>query len=87
MLDLVDVAGAYRAGVIGTPQIRRLARVHRNPRVRHRMSEFESQLLEAAIEMEYIDYDGFVAEWERMADEDGGKLHLKKALKLRLIIT
>jgi hypothetical protein len=71
MAALGDVAAAYRRGTVGTSQIRRLAKTYSNPRVRHFMPACESVLLEAAMEMEYIEFDLFISQFEELVDEDG----------------
>jgi hypothetical protein len=71
MTDLPSLAAAYRKGSVGSAQIRRLAKTYSNPRVRHFMPVCETTLLDSAVEMEYIEFDEFVSEWERLVDEDG----------------
>jgi hypothetical protein len=71
MAVLGGVADAYRRGTVGTSQIRRLAKTYSNPRVRHFMPVCESVLLEAAVEMEYIEFDLFISQFEELVDEDG----------------
>ncbi len=69
--DLPETRAAFRAGQVGTCQVRRLARAHANPRVRDRLPEFEGPLLRIATGESYKTFDEVVGDWVRLADEDG----------------
>ncbi len=65
-----EIAEAYRAGQLGTDQIRQLGRIHANPRTRSRMVERQGWFLDKA----RLDYDDFAErtnQWVRLTDEDG----------------
>ena len=65
-----EIAEAYRAGQLGTDQIRQLGRIHANPRTRSRMVERQGWFLDKA----RLDYDDFAErtnQWMRLTDEDG----------------
>ncbi len=69
---LRGVASLYAAGGVGTDQVRRLARVWSNPRVRGFMELCEAELIMAATKMEFLDFDRFCQQWEQAVDVDGG---------------
>jgi len=69
---LREIRTLYESGGVGTDQIRRLARVWSNPRVRGFMEICESELITAATKMEYLDFDRFCQQWEQAVDADGG---------------
>ena len=71
LADLPDVAAAYGSGRVGTCQVRRLARVWANRRVRRFLAECQDTFLDAARELEYVEFDRLCVEWEQMVDEDG----------------
>ncbi len=71
LADLPDVAAAYAEGLVGTDQVRRLAKVWRNPRVRWILPSAESTFLEAAQQLEFPDFDDLCGKWETLVDEDG----------------
>jgi len=68
---LHDVAALYASGGVGTDQVRRLARVWSNPRVRGFMEICEAELIVAATRMEFLDFDRFCQQWEQAVDADG----------------
>ena len=69
--QLPEIEAAYLDGLIGTDQVRRIAAVWRNPRVRQLLSDTEAIFVTAAQSMEYPDFDGFCRDWEQTVDQDG----------------
>ena len=69
--DLPLVREAFRAGTVGTCQVRRIARLHANRRVRDRIADSEPQIVEAAKTKSYKAFDAYLTDWERRVDEDG----------------
>ena len=67
------VADAYRRGEISSCMVRKLGRVHSNPRVRHLMADADDWFLSHALNDTYKFFDLTVSEWERLADEDGAE--------------
>ena len=65
------VAAAYRSGEISSCMIRKLGRVHSNPRVRPFMADADSWFLSHALADTYEFFELTVDEWERLADQDG----------------
>jgi hypothetical protein len=68
------VANAYRCGEISSCMVRKLGKVHSNPRVRGFMADADGWFLEHALNDTYEFFDLTVSEWERLADEDGAEL-------------
>jgi hypothetical protein len=62
---------ALHDGRIGTPQAAAIARVHRNPRVRHRLVEFAPTLLDLAERLCYDEFHLALQRFELLADADG----------------
>jgi len=83
--DLPRIADAYRCGLVGTDQIRRLARVWSNPRVRGFMDACEHEFLAAAMSMEFPDFDSFCGQWEQLVDADGAHKKSERRWELRNI--
>ncbi len=69
--DLPETRAAYRSGDVGSCQVRRMARAHANQRVRDRLGDSESRLLERAKTESYKFFDQIMTDWVRLADEDG----------------
>ncbi len=69
--DLPGLRVAYRRGEVGTCQVWRLARVHANSRVRHRMPDSEARFVHKAVRQSYKAFDHHVTDWVRRVDEDG----------------
>ena len=69
--DLPDAAAAYRAGELGTCQVRRLGRLHANRRVRELLPCSEAHFLTWAADEPYRSFDSMVDGWERRVDQDG----------------
>lgn len=71
LAELPDVAAAYRAGTIGTDQVRVLGRVHANPRVRHKLRDQQAWFLSRARRLDFDRFAGKAADWANLVDEDG----------------
>ncbi len=69
--DLPTIAECYADGLVGTDQIRRIAAVWANPRVREYVAVCEDEFLLAARELEYPDFDTFCVQWVNHVDQDG----------------
>ncbi|MEM7141521.1 MAG: DUF222 domain-containing protein [Actinomycetota bacterium] len=69
--DLPMIADAYADGMLGTDQVRRIAAVWANPRVREFLGVCEDTFLAAAIDMEFKEFDEFCVQWIAHVDEDG----------------
>ncbi len=69
--DLPETRAVFEAGRVGTCQVRRLARIHANPRVRDRLAGSEGRLLGYATGHDYRFFDEVATNWVRLADEDG----------------
>ena len=69
--DLPAIAECYADGLVGTDQVRRIAAVWANPRVREYLPVCEDEFLLAAREMEFPDFDIFCMEWTSRVDQDG----------------
>jgi hypothetical protein len=65
------LAAALHTGRIGTAQAAAIARVYRNPRVRDRLVDFASMLLELAERYCYDDFVIALRRFEMLADTDG----------------
>ena len=68
---LPEVAAAYRAGEIGTCQVRLMSRVHANPRAREALTGFQGGILELAASYSFHDFELAVRRWERLENADG----------------
>lgn len=69
--DLPAIAACYGDGLVGTDQVRRIAAVWANPRVREYLSVCEDEFLLAARELEYVDFDAFCVQWVNAVDMEG----------------
>ena len=69
--DLPGFADAYAAGQVGTAQVNRMAIAHSNVRVREQLIASEELFLEHAKAQTSAWFDGFVADWVRIVDQDG----------------
>ena len=67
------IANAYRGGDVSSCMVRKLGKVHSNPRVRDLMPEADDWFLKHALNDTYEFFDLAVSEWERLADEDGAE--------------
>lgn len=61
----------FRAGRVGVAQIHELGRLGSNPRCRDQVAGSEQVLLDAARELEFVDYRVVSQRWESLADADG----------------
>lgn len=68
---LPAVRDALAAGRIGACQAEAIARVYANRRVRARLCRQDDALAELAARWSYRDFEAKLAEWARLADEDG----------------
>ncbi len=72
MLAKFDSAAALAAdGGLGVAQMHALASLVANPRVKEHLADGEELLVGQAAELDYDDYTCLLANWERVADEDG----------------
>jgi hypothetical protein len=85
--DLPAVAAASADGLVGTDQVRRIAAVWSNPRVRDFVPVCEAAFLLAAREMEFIEFDRFCIEWASRVDQDGAADKANKRWRRRKIET
>lgn len=69
--DIDGMGDAWLAGRFGSSQAIRLAAVHGNRRVRHRLSEFTPMLLDHAERLSYTDFGVCVDRFITHADQDG----------------
>lgn len=82
-LNLELIAGAYRAGDIGTDQVMLLGRVHANPRVRDAMQRRQRRFIKDAKRLSFKRFQQRVFEWERITDEDGAQPPGDRAIENR----
>jgi len=68
---LPQIAVECRAGLLGEDQIRLLARVFANPRVKRAMVGRQEWFLDKAQTLPYKRFQDRVLEWQRIIDEDG----------------
>jgi hypothetical protein len=85
--ELPSVAACYGDGLVGTDQVRRIAAVWANPRVREYVTVCEDEFLLAAREMEYIEFDRFCVEWTSRVDQDGAEAKANRRWRRRRIET
>ena len=72
MLSTFDSAAEMAArGDMGVAQMHALAGLVANPRVKEHLADGEDLLVGQAAELDYDDYVSLLANWERVADEDG----------------
>ena len=72
MLATFDSAAEMAArGDMGVAQMHALASLVANPRVKEHLADGEELLVGQAAELDYDDYVSLLANWERVADEDG----------------
>lgn len=69
--ELPEVAAAWRAGEVGTDQVKLLGRLNANRRVRDAMVDAQGWFVESAGRDSFNDFELVVREWERLIDEDG----------------
>ena len=71
MRDLPAVADAFRAGELGTDQIRLLANVRGNVACRQHLPNCEALLLDNAMSMSFTEFDVCVRRFVQLADQEG----------------
>ncbi|MEQ8841797.1 MAG: DUF222 domain-containing protein [Acidimicrobiales bacterium] len=84
---LPAVAECYGDGLVGTDQVRRIAAVWANPRVREYLTVCEDEFLLAARELEYPDFDTFCVQWVNHVDHDGAHDNTNRRWRRRSIKT
>ncbi|MEM7142917.1 MAG: DUF222 domain-containing protein [Actinomycetota bacterium] len=83
--DLPEIAQAYADGGVGTDQVRRIAAVWANQRVREQLIACESVFLESAQRMEFVEFDGFCEQWTNLVDADGAHDAAKRRWRRRRV--
>ena len=83
--DLPAVAASYADGLVGTDQVRRIASVWANPRIREYLALCEDEFLLAARELEYPDFDTFCVQWVNHVDHDGAESNANRRWRRRSI--
>ena len=71
MRRLPTVADELHGGRVGVAQVHELARLNANPRCGDQLPDSEQVLLDAARELEYVDFRVVAQRWEQLADADG----------------
>ena len=71
MRDLPAVADAYRAGDLGSDQVRLFAATRRNPRCREQLADSEELLLEHALTLSFEEFNTCINRWVNLADQHG----------------
>lgn len=69
--DLDELRERLRAGEVGVCQVRELARLHANPRVRERLTRAEALMVGAARRRCFEDFQTRVGRWQAAADPPG----------------
>jgi hypothetical protein len=70
---LPGVAAAFEAGLISTCMVKKLGRVHANPRVCEFMADADLWFTQHALDDTYEFFNLVVSRWEELADEDGAE--------------
>jgi hypothetical protein len=84
MLNRLEaIAEAYTSGEVGTDQVRLLGRVHSNRRVAAHMADYEDWLLDQAKNLEFVEFEAVISQWERLMDQDGAELASERAHRNR----
>lgn len=86
--DLDDVRERLRAGELGVCQVRELARLHANPRVRGRLSRAEQLMVDMARRRTFDDFRVRTERWRQAADPAGAarshdEVHAARKLGIR----
>jgi hypothetical protein len=71
MHALPTVAKRFRAGHVGVAQVHELGRLAANPRCADQLPPSEQLLLDAATQLEYVDFRVVTQRWQQLADADG----------------
>lgn len=69
--QLPVVADDFHEGRVGVAQVHEIARLGSNPRCSDQLPGSEQVLLDAAHELEYVDFRVVTQRWEQLADADG----------------
>lgn len=69
--DLPSFGDALRDAAVGVDQLNEVARLHANPRCGRQVAGSEAILLEAARQLEYVDFTVVTQRWLTLADADG----------------
>ena len=90
--DLDELRDRLRTGEIGVCQTRELARMHANPRVRHRLTRAEHRLVAAARRRSFDQFHLATTRWTAAADRLGNQLshddtHAGRHARLRVTPT
>ena len=83
LADLPELAAAFRSGEIGRCQVDRIAATHRNERVRDDLIAVSPKLARRATELRYLAFHRRLADWERLADEDGARQRAERSHERR----
>ena len=84
MLATFDSAAETAArGDMGVAQMHALAGLVANPRVKEHLADGEELLVGQAAELDFDDYVSLLANWERVADEDGAHKDTERAHRNR----
>ncbi len=75
---LPGVSAAFEAGLISTCMVKKLGRVHANPRVCDFMAEADDWFTSHALNDSYEFFNLVVSQWEKLADEDGAEQKNKR---------
>jgi hypothetical protein len=67
------VAAGFAIGRIGACQVDRIARTFGNKRVRDELIAADADIAVLAARLPFPEFDGKLADWERLADEDGAE--------------
>src|SRR5215207_9838180 len=66
-----EVGEQFRNAEIGVAQVHELARLGANPRCGQQLAESGAVLVEAAQQLQYLDFRTVTQRWEQLADADG----------------
>lgn len=80
---LPGVAAAFEAGLISTCMVKKLGRVHSNPRVCDFMADADAWFTQHALDDTYEFFNLVVSQWEELADEDGAESKDKRHERAR----
>lgn len=75
---LPTVAARLAAGRVGVGHVELIARVFANPRVRDELIAAEADLATVAELMAHAEFDGWLRDWERLADADGAGVRAER---------
>jgi hypothetical protein len=72
---LPSASERLRAGELGVAQMQEIGRLASNPRCADQLPTSERVLLDAAAQLEYVDFRVVTQRWEQLADADGAHRH------------